>query len=117
MDLGRLNDLIRKVQNLSHTPAINGTDPLQELNIEDYLLEIKAQYGSFLIDKLFDIYDDFFSDDEIKPLEHYLLADGVDVEGDELEELHSKLSIKPYPLRFEVTGMHNHHTHIIWQAA
>lgn len=116
MDLGRLNDLIKKVQT-SNNCATETSDLLSSETMEECLLEIKSQYGSFLMDKLFDVYDDFFSDDEMKPLEYYLMSDGVEVEGDELVELHSKLSIKPYPLRFEVRGIQNNHTHIIWQAA
>lgn len=117
MDLGKLNDLIKKVQAISKHQKSNRIDPLLNESLEDCLLEIKSQYGSYLMDKLFDVYDDFFSDDEMKPIEQYLTADGVAVEGDELEELHSKLTIKPYPLRFEVTGTQHHHKHIIWQAA
>lgn len=115
MDFGKLNHLIKTAQKISDE-QLNGTmDPKLNKQLNEYLLEIKAQYGSFLLDKLFDIYDDYFSDDEIKPLEQYLITDGVEVEGDELDELKSKLVIKPYPLRFEVIGMHKKNHHVIWQ--
>lgn len=115
MDLHKLNELIETAQNISDE-QLNGTmDAGLNARLAECLDQIKSQFGDFLQEKLFEIYDDYFSDDEIKPLEQYLITDGVEVESDELDDLKSKLAIKPFPLRFEATGVHKQRKQIIWQ--
>ncbi len=117
MDINKLNNLIEKVRTINTHINDRENDPLLAESLEDYLMEIKLQYGSFLLDKLFDIYDDYFSDSEMKSIEDYLTATGVEVEGDDFDEIHSWLSIKPYPLRFELVGENNSFKEVIWSAA
>ena len=117
MDIGKLNRLIEKVIIINKHVTHRGGDPLLVESLHDYLMEIKLQYGSFLLDKLFDIYDDYFSDSEMLSIEEYLSNDGVEVEGDDFEDLRARLSIKPFPLRIEVQGVNSKVTEVIWQAA
>lgn len=117
MDINRLNNLIEKVHTINAHINNREQDPLLAESLNDYLVEIKLQYGSFLLEKLFDIYDDYFSDSEMKSIEEYLTNDGVEVEGDDFDEIHSRLTIQPYPLRFEVVGVNNTFREVIWSAA
>lgn len=110
MDINRLNILIKKVQAI-------GTEPLSERKkeeIKECITEIKLQYGSFLLEKLFDIYDDYFSDCEIKSIEEYLTVSGVAVEGDDFDEVQSRLTIQPFPLRFQVEGTKSAYKEVVW---
>ncbi|WP_258105608.1 hypothetical protein [Marinoscillum sp. MHG1-6] len=118
MDLNNLNRLIERVIDIqNHKQFYRDFDPLLRESLEECLQEIKLQYGSFLLEKLFDIYDDYFSDNEMRSIEEYLTSDGVEVDGDDFEEPHTRLTIRPYPLRFVVNGITKPFKEIIWTAA
>ncbi|MFY0601482.1 MAG: hypothetical protein JXR03_17540 [Cyclobacteriaceae bacterium] len=117
MDINRLNTLIKKVRTINTHINERQQNPYLAKELQDNLMEIKLQYGSFLLDKLFDIYDDYFSDSQMKSIEEYFSGDGVEVEGDDFAEIHALLSIKPYPLRFELEGANHTFKEVIWSAA
>jgi hypothetical protein len=113
MDLNKLNTLIEKVRNInSQEPS-----PKRQEELFKYLKEIKLQYGSFLLEKLFDIYDVHFANLSIKSLEDYISTEGVEVESEKLDKSKIKLSIKSYPLRFELEGINQKYKSILWAAA
>lgn len=117
MDINRLNNLVEKVRTINNHINSKEQDHLLKESLHKYLMEIKLQYGSFLLEKLFDLYDDYFSDSEMKSIEEYLSSDGVEVEGDDFAEIHSKLRLKSYPLRFELEGANHTFKEVIWSAA
>lgn len=115
MNLHKLNQLIQTAQSISDE-QLNGTmDSKLNEKLASCLDDIKSEYGRFLEEKLFEIYDDYFSDEEIKPLEQYLITAGVEVESDELDDLKSLLVIRPFPLRFEAVGINKQRKQIVWQ--
>ena len=116
MDINKLNQLIKKVR-IINSNANNDENFFIADSLDDCMTEIKLQYGSFLLEKLFDIYDDYFSDNEMVSLEEYLTDEGVEVDGEDFDEVHSRLTIRSNPLRFEVTGINNTFKEVIWQAA
>ncbi len=117
MNVGRLNRLIGKVQLIGNHLDKGQNDPLLSESLDDMILEIKNHYGSFLLERLFDIYDDYFPDSEMESIESYISKEGVEVEGDEFEETESIISIHPFPLRIEVHGVNNSFKEVLWQAA
>lgn len=116
MDLVKLNKLVEKACVInSHINSI-GKDPLLEESLFDCISAIKIQYSSFLTDKLFDFYEDYFEDNEMEGLESYLISE-VSVFGDELEQEMLLLGIKPSPLRIEVHDAENNYHNVLWSAA
>ncbi len=117
MNTGRINRLIGQIQLINQHKAYCHNDPLLAESLEDLLTDLELQYGSYLLDKLFDVYDDCFDDNEMASLEDYLNGTGVEVESDEFDVPHSRISIKPFPLRIEVEGVEKKFKKVMWQAA
>lgn len=117
MNLRELNALIQKAQQISDE-QVNGTmsSALNE-QLLNCLNQIHSLYGHFLQNKLDEVYNNFFSNDQIKPLEQYLITDGVEVKGGVIHDHRSRLVIRPFPLRFETVGVSKPHKQILWQEA
>lgn len=116
MDLTRLNGLVEKVAVLYKYLEFIGRDPKIEECLADCIAEIDLNYSGFLTNKLFDFYEDYFEDDEMRKLTSYLISE-VPVHGDELEQGELLLSIKPSPLRIEVSDPRHLYKSVLWQAA
>ena len=116
MNLDRLNKLIKRIEFVSEYLMKNGNDPLLSESLEDYKEEMKSEFGAFLQDKLFDIYDEYFEDNEMLKLEEYI-GKGVEVYGDEFEKDMVYLNMKPSPIRFEIHNSQDSYSSILWQAA
>lgn len=113
MDLNKLNTLVDKARSIDAFEA--STRKKEEL--ESCLKNIKLQYGSFLLEKLFDIYESHFSENIMMALESYLMPNGVQIDGAYEGEKQLHLSLKPYPLRFELEGKNHKFKSVIWSAA
>lgn len=113
MDLNKLNNLIEKVRSID---TFKATARKKE-ELEGCLKEIKLNYGSFLLDKLFDIYDSHFSENVMMALESYIMPEGVQVDGVFEGGSALQLKLKPYPLRFELEARTQDFRSIIWSAA
>lgn len=117
MHLDKINNLITRIRLINNHFILNDRDVLLEESKEEYLETLNKKFGSFLKEKLFDVYDDYFEDSELEPLDRYLHIDGVLVEGDEFGELIVSIQIKSQPLRIEVMNKENEFQQIVWQAA
>lgn len=113
MDLNKLNNLVEKARSINAYLAPRRQREEQETCIK----EIKLHYGSFLLDKLFDIYDCHFSENTIMALESYILPEGVDMGESFGMDDHVRLCLKPYPLRFELEAQTKELASVIWSAA
>ncbi|WP_462251630.1 hypothetical protein [Ekhidna sp.] len=116
MNLVRLNKLISRIELLTNHLNENGLDALLEESLLDYQQELKEEYGSFLQDRLFDIYDEYFEDDEILSLENYI-GKGSEVYGDEFYKEKVFLNIKSSPVRFEIHDYEDAYCNVLWKAA
>ncbi|MCV9385794.1 hypothetical protein [Reichenbachiella ulvae] len=114
MDYNKLNQLIEKTVIIKHHMNKHGKDPLLVESLNDYLTEIKIHFGEFLYEKLFESYEDYFEDNEMESIENYLSGE-VCVYGDELDQEDLLLSIKPSPLRIEVSDPSHQYRNILWQ--
>lgn len=115
MDYNKLNKLIEKTVIIQQHMKAHGNDPLLLESLNDYLAEIKINYSDFLYDKLFEFYEDYFEDNEMETIENYLSGE-VSVFGDELDQNEMLyLSIKPSPLRIEVSNPSHQYQNILWQ--
>lgn len=116
MDLNRLSKLIKRIEFVSGYLKSNGNDPLLIESLADYKQELKNEYGDFLRDKLFDVYDEYFEDEEILKLEEYICS-GVEVCGDEFERDTVYLYMKSSPVRLEVYHSKDAYCSVLWEAA
>lgn len=117
MDTAKINRLIMQLKLINQHMAYSKNDPLLMESFIELVTELKVHYGSYLMDKLFDIYDDYFDDSQLCALEAYLTEDGVEVEGDEFEVPHSRICIRPFPLRIEIEGVERSFKKVLWEAA
>ena len=113
MDINKLNTLVEKARAID---AFDASARKKE-ELESCLKAIKLQYGSFLLAKLFDIYESHFSENMMMALESYLQPNGVRIDGAYEGEKQLHLSLKPYPLRFELEGQTKKSKSIIWSTA
>lgn len=92
-------------------------DPLLAEDYEETVQELNQEYGGTMNEILFDLYDEYFEDDEIQPFLNYLTDHGVKVDGEDFPGIQVRLSLKLSPLRFEVIRETDSHQEVIWQAA
>ncbi len=113
MDLNKLNHLLEKARSIdAHEITIRKREEL-----EICLREIKLHYGSFLLEKLFDIYDSHFSENPMMALESYISPRGVEIDGPFGSNRKVRLCLKPYPVRFELEAPTKELQSVIWSAA
>lgn len=115
MNYDRLNTLIEKITLISQHSQRVEIDPLLQESLTELKQELKVNYGEFLSDKLFEFYEDYFEDNEMENLDHYLAGE-VQVFGDELDQEDLLLSIKASPVRIEVSDPAHHYHNVLWQA-
>ena len=112
MDLYHLNQLLKKIAVLNTTPASHK----KEARMQQYIGVLKRSYGDFLVSQLFEIYDEYFEDNEMDRLEKYIAGEVV-VYGDEFEQEQLLVSIKPFPVRIELSNPACNYCNVIWEAA
>ena len=117
MDLYLLNRLVEKVSSIKNHLNTNDSDPLLQESLQYYMSQINSQFGIYLNDLLFEVYDEYCSDNEIQSLEHYLDSSGVDVDVDDLPGVKYQLKLKAFPLRFEMENQHLGNQEVVWKAA
>ena len=111
-----LNKLITKMLFVKDYVEINGRDPLLEESLIEFSEVLKEKYGDYLVDRLFDVYDDFFEDDELKHLEDYIYGE-VEVFSEDFDNKDMLISIKTSPLRIEVNDTLHTFNQVMWQVA
>lgn len=116
MNLNRLNKLIKRIEFVSDYIDKNGTDPLLLESLNEYQEVLKQEYGSFLQERLFEVYDEYFEDDEMSQLNDYI-GNGVLVFGDELMDGEVYLKMKSSPLRIQVNDIEDAYCKVLWKAA
>ncbi len=114
-DLQTLENLVSRIKVANSMRRIHDDDWLSQ-SLQEEVAELKKRYGAFLQDRLFDIYDDYFSDNQMQDLEDYILGD-VRVSGDELDQNDLRIRIKCAPLRVEVENPENRYHQVMWEAA
>lgn len=116
MNLKRLNKLIKRIAFVSQYLKNNGNDPLLMESLIDDRQELRVSFGDYLKSRLFDVYDEYFEDDEILNVEDYIES-GVEVYGDEFHKEKMRIRMKSSPLRIEVKDMEGTYCSVLWQAA
>lgn len=117
MNTDKINKLVARIRLINNHFILSDRDILLEESRDEYLAILNQKYGAFLQEKLFEVYDDYFEDSELEPIQHYLYQEGVSVEGDEFGELAVSIQIKSQPLRIEVVDEQRAFQKIVWQAA
>ena len=116
MDLLKLNKLVKKIAFVHNYLKSNGQDPLLEESLYDYISDLRTSYGDYLMSQLFEVYDEYFEDNELDLLENYICGDTM-VYGEEFDQSELNVKIKPFPLRIELSSSSDNYCHTIWQAA
>lgn len=111
-----LDELLKKMVLVKSHVERNGTDPLLQESLIEFIEILKLRYGVLLTDKLFELYDDLFEDDDLESLENYVFG-AVQVFADELEEGALLISIKASPVRIELTNQALTYCRVVWTAA
>lgn len=117
MDIHKINKLISRIRLINNHFILCDTDILLQESRDFYLRVLNEKYGSYLKEQLYKIYDDYFEDSDLEPIQNYLDNEGVYVEGDEFGQSTVSIQIKSQPLRIEVIHTDKNIQHIIWQAA
>lgn len=117
MELNKLNRLVKRIRIVSNHLTCCERDPLLEESLAEYHEILREKYSVFLEERLFDVYDDYFEDSQVEPIESYLEQRGVQVEGGEFQENHLYISIMADPIRIEVANRETDFQKVIWQAA
>ncbi len=116
-ELNKISKLIEMIRITNdHAQREQEDTSLWQVAMESYMRDLKSNYEPFLMDQVFDLYDDYFEDDTMGELEDYIL-DGVDVYGDELAQGNLTLKIQLEPLRFEVQDETSAYRKALWKAA
>lgn len=93
------------------------SDPLLLEDYEGQLKELKIQYGQYLNDVLFDIYDEYCEDDSCPELTEFLKNPNVVVHPEDFPNATAILSLKVHPLRFLLSDVDHTHEEVIWKNA
>lgn len=115
--MDKINNLVSRISLINNHLILSDRDLLLEESRDEYVEILNQKYGGFLQQILLEVYDDYFEDSELEPIQHYLQKEGVSVEGDEFGEQIVSIQIKSQPLRVEVINKENELQHIAWQAA
>ena len=110
----KLDRLVNKVFTIQHHLETHEKDPLLVESYMEYYSTLKEQYGYFLTEKIFDVYDEHCSDDEVQELKYYLSGDGVSVEADDFPGIKAKLFLKSSPLRIVMSTPDFQNEQILW---
>ena len=94
-----------------------GTDPLLIEDYEGQLYDLKVQYGPYLNDLLFDIYDDYCEDDPCPELMEFLKNPHVIVHPEDFPNETAILSLLVNPLRFQLSDLNHTYEEVIWKNA
>lgn len=92
------------------------SDPLLEEDFKESLSDLKNQYGQYLNDVLFDIYDEYCEDDPCPDIEEFLKTQKVNVHPEDFGGT-ALLELKTAPLRFELSDPKQKITQVVWSAA
>ncbi len=115
MDLQKLNKLINRITFLHNYLKSNGNDALLEERLYDYMSDLRTTFGEYLLSQLFEVYDEYFEDNELESLENYIYGDTM-VHGEEFDQSGLRVKIKSSPLRIELSSRTDDYRNTIWQA-
>lgn len=112
-----MNKLINKVYTIKAHLEMHEKDPLLVESYHEYYYQLKQKHGHYLKELLFDIYDEYCSDNEVQEICDYLSPKGVAVEADDFPGIHAKLSLKPEPLRITIKDVKYGFEEVLWRAS
>ena len=93
------------------------SDPLLKEDFEETLFELKRQYGQYLNDVLFDIYDEYCEDDPCPDIEEFIKSREVLVHPEDFPGQTAQLELKTSPLRFVFSDPKRKVSEVVWSAA
>lgn len=114
-NIERLNSLVNTARKLSDHITKHKENILFKARLLRCVQKIRLEFDDFLSDRLFDIYDDYFDDSEMRPIEAYLSSRGVQEVGDEVGESNLFVMLKASPLRIELKSPNGRFRKIGWQ--
>ncbi len=117
MEVNAINQLINKIYTIKSHLEMHENDPLLVESYHDYYQQLKQQHGHYLNELLFDIYDEYCADDEVRELSEYLSPGGVEIEADDFPGIHAKLFMKPEPLRITIKDVKFNFEEVLWMAS
>ncbi len=115
-----ITTLEKKIARLFFTAKhiqLHDIDPLLNEDFEHQLQELKQNYGQYLNDILFDIYDDYCEDDECPDIIEFLTSNVVTVHPDDVLSGEAFLQMKTDPLRIELYDSTNQFKEVLWKVA
>lgn len=117
MNIAELEKSLAKLMLTKHHIESVGTDPLLIEDYEGQLQDLKLQYGRYLDDLLFDIYDDYCEDDPCPELTEFLKNPSVVVHPEDFPNETAILSMLIHPLRFQLSDPDHTYEEVIWKIA
>ncbi len=117
METKAMNKLVNKIFTIKRHLEMHEQDPLLIESYHEYYDQLKQKHGHYLKELMFDIYDEYCSDNEMQDLSDYLSPKGVEVEADDFPGIHSKLFIKPEPLRIVISDVQFSYEEVLWKAS
>ncbi|WP_421895114.1 hypothetical protein [Marinoscillum sp.] len=117
MDFSALEQAIQKLLQAKRHLDGHPTDQSLIDDFEEKLFQFKMNYGQYLNDILFDIYDEYCEDDPCPDVMDFFRAREVPVHPDDVLNGHALLEIKTQPLRFEMSDPEHRLSEVIWKAA
>lgn len=125
MNIKNLNHAIvliaeKKDEIRNYTEADLGFEILSE-EIEQLNDALQQSYGSYLEDALFNIYDEYCPDNDVQPIDQYIVPEnsakeqyGVAVEVDDFPGAQALLILAPNPTRFILKGNKEQFEEVVW---
>ena len=88
--------------------------PLLSEEYQENLREFTEIYEPVLQEKLYEIYDEYFEDDEVQSVLSYFSDEGVQVFGEDFPGVKGSLHLSTNPLRFEFISECSDYRYCIW---
>ncbi|MGB3467604.1 MAG: hypothetical protein WBA74_20120 [Cyclobacteriaceae bacterium] len=117
MEAKPIDKLVNRVYVIQHHLETHENDPLLVESYQEYYDKLKERYGYYLSEKLFEIYDEHCSDNEIQDIKSYLSREGVNVEADDFPGIKAKLFLKTEPLRIVMSNPDFKNERILWKVS